>query len=343
MSPRDERVWPRDCAFLISIPTTKSQFLEDLARTDKDFVRLHYSDVDISEETKWLAYKPTADDVEKLLVGLEKRNVNVVRGATLADWVIAQGTAKVIVLFTHWRSGLVRFDDVRWERLDKANSEQNKCGASEIVRLVVDLFRTNTGDRSKIVERLNDVLLNEQLGEHPWFGTGPNQLAASTEHRVHANRAFLDEAFPGAFGRSTSVELADGLVEVDCIADGVPRTFTGVLDLSVCSSVLLAEMIKARARNCLVVAPKLPALVSFRTVFYRGLFKLLGRGRPYVPAMEELRRRMLGLGGKTNEATLGGAAQIQPGRDGRQASSSRGNPHRYRCASQGPSAGGLSK
>jgi hypothetical protein len=291
MSWSAEKVYPCDCTFLLTIPTNRDEFCADLRDKEKDFLHAHYRDSRLSDDAKWRTYKPTADDMNALIHWLRRKNVRVIARATLADWRRAQEISKVIILFAHWRSGIIRPEEVRWTELDTSvlQSRTEDAVVECVRRTVVEA----KGDQAKVVKGLNHILLNGQLGPHPWFGKGLNQIPASPEHRAYINRKFLDEALPNAFGRNTCVEFADGLTGIETIASNAMRSFNGVFDLSVCNSILLGELIKGYASDCLTAATRLPAMVDFRIIFYRALFKLLKQGRHYVSTLKELRERLV--------------------------------------------------
>ncbi len=287
MNSSAEKVYPRDCAFLLAIPTDRERFAMDLHDPAKDFLQGHFRDSALSDEAKWHAYEPTADDLNSLMQFLRRKKVRVIANATLADWRQTQEVVKVIVLFAHWRSGLIHDREVRWGDFELLQMGQHP--ENGILGRLREITEQASGDHAAIVKRLNQILLEGQLGPHPWFGQGLNQRPASAEHRVFINRKLLEAALPAVFGRSTSVEFNDGLIDIETIAGFASARFTGVIDLSVCNSVLLGELIKDRAPHCLAVSTRLPARVDFRLVFYRALFDLLGSGRPYVSSLEELR------------------------------------------------------
>jgi hypothetical protein len=290
MSSRAERVYPRDCSFLLTIPIRREDFLDDIRTADKDFL-IPYRGTGRSEEAEWLEYRSTASEVEAFLGELRRQGVGVVPRATLHDWKRAQETSKVIVLFAHWRNGLVRLGEVRWAEFEALRT----AAASEdgVVERMRRIAVETSGDRAKAVEQINLLLVHGQLGRHPWFGQEVNQKRASPEHWVYMNRRFLEAALPGVFGRSTSVEFAEGFVGIDQVSANVLADYRGVFDLSVCNSILLGELINTNAVHCLPVATRLPATVAFRLIFYRALFELLREGRPYVPTIVDLRRRLV--------------------------------------------------
>lgn len=282
-----KRVYPQDCSFLVTIPVTREEFFSDLGDERKDFVRNLRLRFRRSDEETWALFEPAATHVAELMDFLRKQGVNVVSRARLNDLVAAQQAGHVIVLFAHWRTGELRADDIRWDQIGNTSvlpSLNPIRPLLEAAAMAVDK-KSSTG-------KLNEVLRTQALCMHAWFGEGPNQKQATEEHRVYLNRKVLDEQFPGIFGPSASIELADGLASLDAVANCFTDRFQEILDLSVCNSILLGELVKMRSPRCLVVATRLPASVIYRAVFYRSLFKALHRGRPYIPTMEKLRAKI---------------------------------------------------
>lgn len=286
MNLLDKRVYPKDCSVLMTLPVTREDFFSDLQNGRKDFLRSQNFDSAYSNQEKWDGFKKrAADDVLKMIDCLREQGVNVILRATLKDLVAVQRKSKVIVLFAHWRSGLaLREEDIRWEKI----GDVSMLPALSPVRRLLEASST-AALRKKITRRLNEILPTEALCSHPWFGQGPNQRPATEEHRVYLNRKFLDKQFPGVFGPNTSVEFADGLAPIEMVAGSFARTFQGIVDLSVCNSILLGELIRTQSPKCLIVATRLPADAPFRAIFYRFLFKGLRGGRPYIPVVDELR------------------------------------------------------
>lgn len=280
----DRRIYPKNCSVLVAIPVTREDFFSDLQNERKDFVRALYLHSTACCEEKWRSFKQTADDVASLMNLLRKQGVNVISRATINELVAAQRKSKVIVLFAHWRSGELRAEDILWDRIGDVSMLPPLGPVRPLLEASCVIAR-----RKNITQRLNEVLRTQALCSHPWFGEGPNQKPASEEHRVYLNRKVLDKQFPGVFGPNASVEFADGLVPIDVVANSFSNSFKEILDLSVCNSILLGELVKIQSPNCLVVATRLPASVTYQTIFYQSLFKGLTGGQPYIQTIDELR------------------------------------------------------
>src|SRR5580704_7362487 len=98
MTLLDEPILPRDCSFLVAVPTNLQDFYAALRNHEKDFVRSHFVSSTLSDDAKWRTYKSTADDIEGLMSFLGRNSVTVIARATLADWVAQQHMSRVVIL-----------------------------------------------------------------------------------------------------------------------------------------------------------------------------------------------------------------------------------------------------
>ncbi len=91
---------PRDLVLAFAIPTSKEDFIADLAREDKDFAAN-------SMGGNWLKYQAIVlHFLQKLEPRLKKAGVTFVHGLTLNDFsrlFTRFCSQKVIVLFSHWQ------------------------------------------------------------------------------------------------------------------------------------------------------------------------------------------------------------------------------------------------
>jgi len=71
------------------------------------------------------------------------------------------------------------------------------------------------------------------------------------------------------------VEFVDGVAGVETIVAAIPVAFSGVLDLTVCNSTLLAEEVRRRRRFGLVIANAFPATLDARMDLYDAAIQLV--------------------------------------------------------------------
>jgi hypothetical protein len=297
MSLARQTVWPRECAFLLTFPTTREEFFEDTHPGQAtDFLQKNFARTNLTQEENWKLYRPTADLAEEVTIALQNWGVHVIRRARATDCFSAMAANRVTILCAHWRSSEIDQEDVNWQVLEEI---LENCETMVFTDWAARLIEAGSAaldcpqQKTVFIDKLNRLIRDECLVSDPRFGGMPGQRAATKQHQMFLNRKALDKCFPGVFRNGTSVEFADGFILIESFANCVNANYAGILDLSVCNSILLGEMIKLRAKKCLVVATELPALVEFRLLLYRSLFQLLRDGQPYLETLTRLREELL--------------------------------------------------
>ncbi len=253
---------PRDCAFLVAIPTSRKEFLEDLA-AGRDFAQTFAAQQNASTpEQAWQAYWRYADAAAYTMKCVRKRSVAVFGRATLAGFQNAVASFPVTTLVAHYRSA-------RFRPADIVNPQAvPPCDA------------------------LNE-LLDEGLAPAEPDSMSPG---GRTELQFvwQERREKLEAALPGAFRGGASVEFAEGFQTIREIASGISPEFAGTLDLTVCQSVLLGGTIQRRCRKCLVLKNAENAEVDSRLAFYHQVIEVLTRKpQPFEDAAFAVRKALI--------------------------------------------------
>jgi hypothetical protein len=94
---------------------------------------------------------------------------------------------------------------------------------------------------------------------------------------MRLTRNQLEEVFVNELARSQPIEFYDGLHSVDEFLNAIPPTYRGVIDLSVCSSSVLAASIKRRYHHCTVVSNKMAATPLLKLTRYKLVIHGLAR------------------------------------------------------------------
>lgn len=120
------------------------------------------------------------------------------------------------------------------------------------------------------------------------------ELAALTKccerKRVVTLFGHCDTADPAA----VAVEFARGLVPLSRVLAGVPASYAGVLELALCHSWQLGEIVKSQRPACLVVMHEHQTRPAFRAPFYRAVMEELNlRPRRYTDALIDLAKELL--------------------------------------------------
>lgn len=285
---------PRDCACLVCIPTSRIEFFDDLA-LGRDFVESWIRQCGaLTAKEGWETYEPYADLVNYTMKRVARRKVTTFNRANLSDFHRALGAFPVVTLVAHWRSARFRPTDIcddtavrafvsQASVLPKSDSEGDGAGLEQLCSAL-------------------NSLLDDGLN-----GTG-SDLPVSQGGRVemqfvrHKRRRSIEAALPGAFRGGAAVEFADGFHTMDDIVEGIPSKYAGALDLTVCQSVQLGEMIQNKCRKCLVLKSADETHVDFRFALYHQVIEVLaGSPQPFEDAVFKVRKALITRYGKDKE------------------------------------------
>lgn len=192
------------------------------------------------------------------------------------------------------RTGPTDPDSLRDERLHSPAD----CALVFAVPTTRDEFQRCAGDpRHDFVPRLIEANPGQSQGA-VWAGYAPMAEYALDLTR-EASRAGALIAFDASFDRwrqtlnerpvvilfahcrpgiPDAVEFADGLYDVDDLAQVVPRDFRGVLDFTVCYSLPLIRAIKNIAPRSQIIANKNETALDERLALLRQTLRLLAAG-----------------------------------------------------------------
>jgi hypothetical protein len=302
MKPTSPRVTPADCALALAIPLTRTAFLGDLdSASTLDFARSVARRCPATRrEALWEDhYRPIAAIALQVSDTVERQGVTVDRETTLETLRALFARHAVVTVIAHWKFPGIEAADV----LDPGEILRRiRSSPSPVARHLRDcLSRTDAAllatsddvvaDRATLAAAL-DAALEPTRAFYQRRVAGPRaeDLLAPP---LRLTRAALEEELAGALRPGRSVELRDDLWPVADVVDAVPLHFDGVIDLTVCNSVILGEAIKRSRRRCLVAVNERPATLPFRLVRYKYIILELARsGGRYTDIMLDLNRAL---------------------------------------------------
>lgn len=296
-------VAPRDCALLVALPLSREEFLRDLEETSpqdlaKSLQRSHpglrdsalFSDV----------YRPLLELLLDVAGEAGRHGVTVCLGGRLSDLAELLTQVPIVTLITHWRFPQITEPDLvdvseLLARIRTAEEPLTRYLREELTRSAASLLGPSADQepscRTALAAELNRLLL-ENVAHYQSEQPAAQDLKSIPSVRV--TRALLEEEFPSSLQPAGAIEFRDGLQTVASVVDAVPESFDGLLDLSVCNSIILAESIKRQRRGCMVIANRRPARLNFRLIRYRLLIRELARTPgPYVEALARLQTALL--------------------------------------------------
>lgn len=263
---------------LLSIPLDRAAFFAGLDDPARDYVRqFRLKRPNQTGESLWKAYRPYAELAADVCERVEKHNVRVVQSATLDALHAGIQTALVTTLVAHWRSALFRPEDIASPDQIAAylQADASRQGNAELALRLNSMLKSAD-------PRFDDVL------------PGSDGEAAARQRKWYIRRRELEPVLGVALRGGAAVEFADGFYSVREILAGFPVQFTGVLDLTVCQSALLAEEVRAKCRRCLVLCNVDLTEIDFRLALYAQVIDVLAvKPQPFEDAVIKVRRSLV--------------------------------------------------
>lgn len=299
---------PHQCALALAIPLSYAEFLAELkAPENKDFVKsLVHRHSSLTEASLWeMVYARTAAITTSVAAAVEKRGVTVVQNTTLGNFQQLLKDFSVVTLVAHWRPAQYYASDFLCPQqmaTELVDSEQalapqlrRQLGPEWLQRLQ-EMLRKGQSEpviAKYLAQGLNTILASEQIFSPPTARRSGIQAFYDEEYRAYCNRAAMDDWWQGKVIPGNRVEFADRLYPLETVVNAIPEEFTGLLDLTVCNSVLLGNQIKHQ-RKCMVLVNQAPTSVELRMVIYKGMIELLCRlEMNYMEAAVAIRRPSL--------------------------------------------------
>jgi hypothetical protein len=253
----------RPCVLLLAAPTTRTEFAARVLESDW-LAKYAPGDGDPAStesaiDETWQDYRDlVGDPLRRLAEQAKEFPISVVRGATLADLSEATRSSEVVILFAHWKGFEIHVDDLlagdspaRW--LAAAERADVPMGhlLTKWLRREVDppsLWRRLIGARPRPLIDLLTAALKSPDG----IEAGPRIVDHVRESPLTAasvRRAILDVIFDGLLRPGNRLELYDGLHDCETIDRAIAPDFHGWLDLTTCTSTILADYLGSTRRH----------------------------------------------------------------------------------------------
>ncbi|HKV91283.1 MAG TPA: hypothetical protein VJW20_01910 [Candidatus Angelobacter sp.] len=289
--------YPRDCALLIAVPVTREKFLADLEPGhDGDFIQAFCRKQRLGPDGLWSAYEPVASLTLDVGSEAHRRGVTVMYDATLSEFAERIPRAKVITLVAHWRSAWFRerefknagnLKDCQLQQLEQATHVSWLLPAAELARRLNDFLLEGMEPAAK-----DALMAQAQSSEEP---DGETRWGALTRgiRAIHQKRLALEKLAPGFFNGGSAVEFADRMCSVEEVVRAVPADFSGVMDLTICNSILLGEEIRRKCAHAVVMMNAAEASLDFRMALYRQIIRTLAKTpQSFTEAGLQTRKRL---------------------------------------------------
>jgi hypothetical protein len=275
---------PRDCALLVTVPTTREEFSADY-RSGTDFVAGYLRTAGgLTADAGWEAYQPYASLARHVMTSARKLGVALVERATLAELHCAVAAWPVTTLVAHWRSARFRPPDIA----DAASVR------AYLTKAGVTLPPANGNHEHEALCAALNAVLDQGTGDAAADTPMSHGGLSAQQFRWHERREVIEAALPGSFRGGAAVEFAGGFHTIAEITAGFAPAYAGTLDLTVCQSVLLGEMVRAKCPKSLVLSSAETTSMDFRFAVYHQVIEILARSpRPFEDAVIDVRKAVV--------------------------------------------------
>jgi hypothetical protein len=254
----DEVVRGEDVAILIGLPLDEAAFRADIEWRRRcprdgrgDFA--WQQTVGIGGADPWAARgRPLCALVNGLIrtaIAARLSDDRIVTDASLDTLArVAEGGARIIVILAHWRGANVTSADLdrrSWEEIAVAL----RVGDGTVLQALRRFLQREDVDPAKVAAPADTL---DAFVES--FGADAAACAIV--------RDALDAELSGAIAPGNSIEFRDGVHKAPVVAAALPDHWSGVIDLSVCHSMLLATMMRAGRDDRRVIANVKPKFLD---------------------------------------------------------------------------------
>jgi hypothetical protein len=293
----ERAVTPADCALAVALPLTFEEFEADAGSPERDFIRSVLDGSGRSLRDTWdEVYAPKVVDICERVAAKARALGGTVVTRTTAG-LLRELLAKfpVVCLIAHSIQAPVEAEDVlRPDAIQRTIEAGGSLLARHLRSRLDTAAHASAPGRAWLTHEQIAALLDESLAATRAFMASTVRRDAAARQELHVDRVMLEDCFGDALRRGRVLEVRDGMLTMDDLLAEIPLEFAGVLDLSVCNSIVLGESIKRRRDRCLVVENTFLARVDLRFVRYALALTVLAR-RParYTDALLELSRDLM--------------------------------------------------
>ena len=297
-----EASYPDDCALAFAIPLTRERFLSALAQPEeKDFVfefRKGRGLERADPEFCWQVYE--AEEVALVSAVCEQiahHGVTIAYDVDLTQLTALLTEFSVVTLVAHSRFVEFEIADIATPLailniLREPPLELHQQIRASVIDLDPDLLECGDGVEN-LQSRLCNVFRTIANQAEKLYADEDVQITRNPDHhlRTRLTRAEFERAFPSAIHGARVIEFSDGLHTIPELVQSIPNEFSGLLDLTVCNSVIPAAAIRDE-RRCLVAANRKPAELRARMYLYGlEIDSLATNPRPFIDVIRDVHSR----------------------------------------------------
>lgn len=266
-------VTPSDCALAVALPLSRGELLAALeSEHPSDFVRGIRARFPATPlDTLCDGYADEVATAGQVVAEARAAGVTIAPRAGLGDLAFLTARFSVVSVLAHAPGPGITAADI----LDpRGLVETAKSGTSPDRKRVRRHLRWSGAGLDAGAAPLAATAIAAVLHALLWTHQAPGMRRPG-----QLDRTRVEDAFPDTFARAPVIELCDGLHSLAAIRGAVSRRFNGVLDLSTCTSIVLAEALKRSRDDFLVLATRRATHPKVRLILYQLRMRELALAR----------------------------------------------------------------
>lgn len=296
-------------ALIFGIPITQAEFAHSLARDREGTLtaQLRWRYPKLTADGLWEQYEPYAALACSVAADVSRAGVHVVHAATAADATRTIQQVRVATLVTHWRSALFLPSDIAdASAIFAALGDPTSPLTQALADLAVDRDALTSAARGaaspdrrsfrgELAAAFNDAIQRAAESRLPRADDALAEGRRLTEQQGEYRRwrDLVVHALPDAFTGSDGIEFGGAFCDSEAFVNLLSPAYAGLLDLTICHSILLGEDTKRRCpgSTCLLNAAVTP--LDVRLAIYRQIVRRMARSPDdYLAASAYVRRRL---------------------------------------------------
>ena len=255
----------------------------------------------IRSADNWQYYE---SEIAKILLNkldqLRQLDVDVHLRTTASKFKEYLGHYQVAIILAHWKGEKVYASDIllpcelTFKLLTDSSDEVDYL--RQLIGFVKlnDIIAAVKQDASVELTNLLTETFNELINEYDFSGT--DVWEQDIQKRKARNRDYLVQVFGRSLCPGNGVEFFNGLVSAQGFVDRVPNAYNGVLDITICYSVILANMLNRERRNCICISNENELTPSFQLTRLLAICQLMSiKQADFLSALSQVRDIIDGL------------------------------------------------
>jgi len=275
---------PELIAVLIGIPVDFEEFVSRVSISDW-LAKFYQPNLTSGEQRTTLAvtweeeYQPlVVRPFCQLIERAQNLGIEVSTKATLGDLENASGSKEVIVIFSHWKGPEILLGDLH-DKLDRnalslqvaqrrepiaqrIRTELDKLDGATKQSIVTRFVRRWLGRGSGSLHNIREILFTVIEESLPEGADAIDEVIESRSVSQARSRDALDSLLTGFVRPGNRLELFDGMHSKEEIESSIAKGFSGVLDLTMCTSTYLADYLSAKRKQSIRTV-QFPAVQKF--------------------------------------------------------------------------------